>query len=469
MNPDTDQQEPAQKRELSPSADCPLTSHEQTRNLAIFGTNVGLIYLAAPVLYVGIVQAALIKKLGGSTTVANLPTTAYFWMTPLPIVVAWYYCSVRVLKPVLVITYLTVAFTGAVVAASLLLSSPPWAITSAMIGQAAILGCGLGVVATYQWEVLGRGVSETRRGQALALAFGVGPVFAVLGSLVSQLILDGWRLENPISFGPFTIPAMEVPRLEYPWNFATLFGATVPIMALAALLATKFVVPLPPFEVEPKPFVDGVLGGLGEFFSYRLILVAALGMILVTSGYNILPNISLFTKDATGSEAEAYVGYQNALRFGFKVVTGLFLGWLLVKTNPKAGLLVTTGFCLASVVWARSVPGPWFLISFGLMGAGELFGVYYPNYILCCSAPSRMRRNMAFTSMLNMPSGFAAVMFGLIADKADLKRSFDAAIWILVATILLVQVALPTRPRPRDADMDDSDRVLAGAGSDKRS
>ena len=31
------------------------------------------------------------------------------------------------------------------------------------------------------------------------------------------------------------------------------------------------------------------------------------------------------------------------------------------------------------------VPGPWFLLAFGLLGAGELYGVYFPNYILCCS------------------------------------------------------------------------------------
>ena len=89
----------------SAHADCPLSHAEQTRNLLIYGINVTLVYLGAPVLYVGLTQASLCDKLGASKTVSNLPSTLYFWMTPLPIVVAWYFCAVRHLKPVLVVTY----------------------------------------------------------------------------------------------------------------------------------------------------------------------------------------------------------------------------------------------------------------------------------------------------------------------------------------------------------------------------
>src|SRR5262249_28148536 len=140
---------------------------------------------------------------------------------------------------------------------------------------------------------------------------------------------------------------------------------------------------------------------------------------------------------------------------------GLLLGWLLLRTHPKAGLLVTAAFCLASVVWALLVPGTWFLLSFGLMGAGELWGVYYPNYILCCSAKDKMRRNMAFTSMLNMPSGFTPVLYGFIVkrvgdasgdEKLGFQVSFVVAIGLLIATLLVVLLLLPTRPKPSAAD-----------------
>jgi MFS family permease len=460
------------------AGNCPLTAREQTRNLVIYGINVSLIYLAAPVLYVGLTQAALCEKLGTSETVANLPASVYFWLTPLPIVAAWYFSAVRMLKPVLVTTYLIIAGTGVLVAAALVWPTPTWVgdtlttlacwlpsklrpppdwVIPALLLQAAVLGCALGLVSTLQWEVLGRGVAETRRGKALALAYGVGPAMAVIGSLGSQILLDG-KLGN-LSFG-------EIP---YPRNFAALFAASAPIMILAAWLATCFVVPQPPIEVARKPFVSGVFGGFSEFFSYRLIQIAALGMILVASGYNILPNISLYTQEATGEPAEKLVGYQNALRFGFKIFAGLILGWFLTKTNPKAGLLITAGFCLASVLWALLAPRAWihvgtaaipiFLVSFALMGAGELFGVYYPNYILSCSARSRMRRNMALTSMLNMPSGFAALLFGFVAHDYGIRWSFVLSIVILAATILLVQIGLPARPSPRESDMDSSDRA----------
>jgi len=421
--------------------DCSLGTREQTRNLIIFAVNKSLIYLASPVVYVGIVQGALFKELRTTSTIANLPSSVYFWMTPLPILVAWYFCAVRLLRPVLIATYLTVAAGGATVTATLLLSEDREVIIAAVVVHAGMLGCALGVAATYEWEVLGKGVTRSRRGQALGLAFGVGPVMAFLAALGSQAILD---------------------RIPYPWNFAALFATTVPLMALAAFLATRFVVPQPAVEVPREPLVAGVFGGFGDFFRDRLLFLAAIAMILVASGYNVLTNMSLFTKEALGEQPARYVGYQNALRFGFKIVAGLLLGWLLARTHPKAGMLVTGGFCLASVAWVSLVPGRWFLLSFGLMGAGELFGVYYPNYILSCSPKEKMRRNMAFTSMLNMPAGFAPLLFGFIADTvgaaADNKKfgfqvSFLVAAAFLIAALLVVQLMLPARPQPQEPDV----------------
>jgi len=425
------------------TSDCPLSQRQQTQNLVLYGVNVALVYLGAPVLYVGITQAALCERLGASKTVTNLPNTLYFWMTPLPVLVAWYFCAVRQLKPVLVAAYLAAAATGVVVTAALLhpvllesLASPTNWIIPALLFQAAVLGCALGVIATYQWEVIGRGVSPLRRGQALALAFGVGPIFAFLSSLAAQQVLT---------------------RVAYPWNFANLFAATVPMMLLGAYLSTRFVVPLPAVEVARPPFVTGVLGGMEEYFGYRVILLAAIATVLVGSGYNIITNLAVFTKEAIGEAAEQYAGTQNALRFGFKIGAGLLLGWLLTRTHPKAGMLLTTSFCLASVLWALVVPGEWYLLSFGLMGAGELWGVYYPNYILCCSAKSRMRRNMAFTSMLYMLTGFSNLLFGALADRFSLRHSFVASLVILAGTLLFVQFLLPARPQPRASDMDAAD------------
>lgn len=424
-------------------APCPLSYRDQNRNILLFGGMVGLVYLSAPVVYVGLTHATLCQKLGASNEVSNLPSSTYFWMTPLPILVAWYFCEVRRLKTVLVSASLAVAVAGGLAALALVSGLSDELKIAVLIVHGGVLGAALGAVSTYQWEMLGRCVSEQRRGTALSVAFGAGPILAVVGSLASQLILTG------------EVGSISVPKLEYPWNFALLFGATVPLMGLSALLALLYVVPPVDVEVRRQPFVQGVFGGFGKYISYPLLVMASVALILISAGYNIMPNLTLYTEIATGQTAENFVGYQNTLRFGFKIFAGFLLGFVLSKSHPKSGLLITGGFLVAGVLWARFVPGTWFLISFGLMGAGELFGVYYPNYILCCSAKSEMRRNMSFASMLNMPTGISAALFGKIADEVGGRdgflRSFETSLAILLAALLLVLFALPARPKPRNS------------------
>ena len=54
-----------------------LTPEIERRNGLIFIWTQLLIYFSAPVLYVGVVQAAFLDKLGASATVANLPSSTY--------------------------------------------------------------------------------------------------------------------------------------------------------------------------------------------------------------------------------------------------------------------------------------------------------------------------------------------------------------------------------------------------------
>src|SRR5262245_17357758 len=71
--------------------DCRLPARVQTRNVILFGLTVGAYYLAAPVLYVGIVQANLLNELGADDVVANLPSTLYLAMGPVALLAAWYF------------------------------------------------------------------------------------------------------------------------------------------------------------------------------------------------------------------------------------------------------------------------------------------------------------------------------------------------------------------------------------------
>ena len=433
----TDQSISDHRREVR--GDCPLSDREQTRNIILFALIWGLYYFAAPVLYVGLVQAALCDKLGATKATSNLPSSVYLWMTPAPVLIAWLIPQIRALKMVVCVGLLSIAAMGIVVVVALLLPTPAW-VVPAVVLHAGVLGAANGINVAFMWEILGRGVSEKRRGLAFSLAFGAGPILAVIGSVGSQMILEG-RLSSVSSFG-------------FRWDFAVLYGASVPITALAGLLVTGMVVPQPSVEPVRQPFLSGVFGGFAEFLRTRWVAMTIVAYLLVFAGFMIMPTVTLYTQTITGAAAQEYVGYQNALRFGCKVVMGLFLGWLLTRTHPKAPLLITAGLIVVGVAWALVAPGKWFLLSFGILGAGELFGAYFPNYVLCCSPKSKMRRNMAFVSLLVTPVGFAPVLYGRIVDGFEsiggpsfgFKMSFAAALVPLVVGIALVLFCLPRRP-----------------------
>jgi hypothetical protein len=436
--------------------ECPLPRADQTRNLLIFAGNWAILYLASPVTYVGIVHAALIRRLGFSDTLANLPASVYLWASVLPVIVAWYFPQVRLLRRLAVGAFLVIGWAGLLVALALLWLGPR-GVLAMLVLHATVLGCAIGVVSTCQWEMAGRGITEQRRGQALGLAFGLGPVLAVISSLGSQVLLAG-KVEG------IDLPMM-LPQVPFPANYVSLFGGSLFVMLLGAVNSSRFIVPLPAVDVDREPFLQGTFGGLAGFLRHRWSLIASLAYIGVYSGHEVLQNVSLYAEEVLGEPADHYAGLQLTLRFGFKIAAGFCLGWLLTRTNPKALLVTTALLTAAGVGWVLGTDGWWYLISFGILGAGELFGVYYPNYLLGCSPRTQMRRTMALASLVTMPVGFAPVFYGWISDtlgRTDrafgLQMSFVAALLILAGTVALVLAGLPKRPAPPDV----ADVIQAG-------
>ncbi len=424
---------------------CPLPRSQQTRNLLLFASCTGLQYLAAPVLYVGITQASLCDHLGANDKTANLPGTLYFSMTAMPVLLAWLFPYVSYLKRNLVVCYSATSIILGVVAITLLLPVSNNIKIGVVVLQGAVSGLAMPAAIAFLWEVIGRGSAESRRGVALGLAFGAGPILAVVGSLMSQLMLSG-------TLGSLTW------ELEYPWNFALLFAAGAPVMALAAFLSSRFVVPLPEQDFVRKPFFSAVFGGLWDFLSNRILLTATIVTILVYTGNTIPSNMNLYTTIVLDDLPENYAGLQNTLRFSFKVAAGFLLGWLLLKTSPKFGILATASIFVTAQLWAIFATGTWYLVAFGIYGAGELVGVYAPNYILSASPKKNYRRNMAFVTMMMAPAAPAGYMFGAISDAfktadgvptaAGYQTSFAVCAAIMVAGIVIAIVALPARPRP---------------------
>ena len=68
---------------VNASTECPLSDREQLHNIVLYGLTWGMIYLAAPVLYVGLTQTSLLEQLGYSNTICNLPNSIYMWFAPI--------------------------------------------------------------------------------------------------------------------------------------------------------------------------------------------------------------------------------------------------------------------------------------------------------------------------------------------------------------------------------------------------
>src|SRR5262245_49359941 len=281
---------------------CPLDRRDQTRNLLIFAACKALIYLSAPVFYIG-VQASLCNWLGAPYRVSNLPKSAYLATTVAPVLVAWYWPFVSVLKRNLVVCFAVGVPSLAVVVLGLWANLRAQVKITVVILPAVVCGAALPTADALIWEMMGRGVAEARRGQALALAFGVGPLFAAASSLGSQLLLND------------EARAHWLPGLAQPWTFALLYLLATPLMVLAAYLCSRSVVPLPVREPERQPFVQGVFGGAWDFLTDRILLAATLVTVLVYMGNAIDANMNLYTPAALGAGPEQYAGLQMFLRF----------------------------------------------------------------------------------------------------------------------------------------------------------
>lgn len=292
------------------------------------------------------------------------------------------------------------------------------------------------------WELIGRGMTPEMRGLTLGWTFGIGPIFAVLGSCGSQLILKGDFLGM-----------LKMEPIPQPWGYAIIFAVSCPAMLLSAsLVLLAQVPPVPRTEAGEESSVQWreIAIGLKSYFLNPLIVTAAIGFLLTYGGTMIMTNMSLYAREVLGEAPEKYAGIQLALRFGFKCLMGIGLGWLVTRMHARASLMATTGICIAGVAWAMFVPGKWYLIGFGLLGGGELFYVYYLNYIVSCSKPERMRENTAYTTLISVTVGMMPILFGIVSDRFGLRASFFAAIGVLLLAMILVQLRLPKQPRIAD-------------------
>jgi MFS family permease len=515
---------------------CPLSWPEQRRNLVLFALSIGMNYLAAPVLYIGITHAALCETLEADTATSNLPATMFFAMTAMVTLIAWASPKPSSLKRNLSLCYSCCAAVLAALTVTLLMDVSAKVKIGMVILQGGVVGAVMPAATAYLWEAIGRGTDESRRGLALGMAFGGGPLLAVIGSFCQILILGG-----TFSLGPYS---WDFAGIAYPWNFVILFGTGVPMMGLAILFGLLLIVPPERHEPRRAPLASIVgaligvpamamffywmyLAGLGDSLTFdlnrslgiglsgsalqltvraetlrwagyaslivsvaalsyhfreilkqRTLLLATAVTLLVYCGNMIPPNMNLYSTEALRDRLDAdaaveqaspqtglpakYAGTQNLYRFSFKMLAGIFLGWLLTRTNPRAGILATSLLFLCSQLWAIFVTGPWYLVAFGIFGAGELIGVYAPNYLVSASRKEDLRKTTAFMTMLMAPAAPVGYLYGTIVDVVKrngwtalgmssatlgFRLSFFVCALFILGGIIVAATMLPKHPR----------------------
>jgi hypothetical protein len=405
-----------------------LPARQQTRNLIWFSVITFLIYLSAPVLYVDVIHATLCDKLGASKTVANLPSSAAIFFALATPTIVWLVPHTRWVIPMLVGCFVLTAAIGALMTVVLLTQHNPDVVIAGTITYAALAGLANQAAGVYRWEALARGVSEGRRGRTMSLAFGIGPLFAVLGSMTADWVLN-----------------TSTPWLAYPRNFAFLFAYSVPVMVLAGYICTRFELSYEKAVVEREPLVPYLFGGAWDFIRQRHFLILTVSFILVSMALYVMNNASLYLKEASGLIPEKLAGKAVALRFGGKVLCGLWLGVIYSRLGPRAAVLTTVLLVNTAVLWTMNVRGYAYLAAFALFGGGELLGAYYYTYVVAGSPPQLVKRNTALLNLAYVAVSLGPFFLGMVADHFGLPASFKAGLGVAALALVLL-LLIPAHP-----------------------
>ncbi len=405
-----------------------LPVQQQRSNLLCFAVITFLIYLSAPVLYVDVMHTTLCDRLGASKAVANLPSSAAVFLPLLSPLIVWAAPQTRMLIPMMVGCFAISAALGGIMCILLLTVGHPGVLIAGVVTYGGIAGLISMTVGVFRWEALARGVSEGRRGGTLSLAFGIGPLFAVLGSMGAHFVLN-----------------TDSPWFAYPRNYALLFGVSVPTMAVAAVVSGLFRFSHGDEVTRREPLVPYLFGGLIDFLRQRHFLILSISFILASSAMYVMNNASLYMKDAADLIPQKMAGMAVTLRFGGKVLTGLALGYIYTRLGARSAVMATSALVLAAVVWILTVKGRFYMAAFSLFGGGELLGAYYYTYVVAGSPAALVKRNSAF---LNLAFAFVAAapyFLGRIADHWGLPASFAAGLVVAAAAFILLAF-VPARP-----------------------
>ncbi|MBS1824771.1 MAG: hypothetical protein JST93_05585 [Acidobacteria bacterium] len=387
------------------------------------------IFLAAPVFYVGIVQAALFDKLGASKTLANLPASTYLLGQIAPLFFSWL-VPYRLERNMVVWANLATASFTTMVFLTLALPVASEVRIGAVVLQGLLQGLSMSTSFVFMQQCLRRGCSAAEVARTLQRTFSITPFAAVAGSLGAQFLL------NP-----------GLPAFPYPYDFAVIYLIAIPCSLGIAINARRFRLTEIPERVR-EPFFGFVVDSARGFFRDATLARTWVAYVLWYVSLGVTVNLALYAKEALHRDPADLSGWTMAIRFGGKALGGYLLGLLAVRVGLRGGVLGCIALLAVGSAWAWGTPGMVYLFAFAIIGAGELGGAYLPNYVGSLSAPSESTRNFAIITLATPFSSFAPVAHGALTDGYGFGASFLFA--IVTAGMAFALVVLPAR-RTADA------------------
>ena len=101
------------------------------------------------------------------------------------------------------------------------------------------------------------------------------------------------------------------------------------------------------------------------------------------------------------------------------------------------------------MLWAWVAPGYSYLFAFGLMGAGELGGAYFPNVLLSLSPLVDGARNMSILNMASVVASPSPVLHGMLTDHWGFPASFALGIGTASGSALVgLEAASRSKTKP---------------------
>ena len=195
-----------------------VTPEMDRHNGRIFLFSYLMIFLSAPAVYVGVVQAALCDQLGARAAVANLPAAAYLLGQVAPLICSWLVPH-RLEKETVVWASRLWAALVIMVLISLLFPFSASVRIGALTAQGLFQGIAASVAQVFAYQCLSRGTTDRGRARAFKWTYAIGPIGAVTGSLAAQ-----YCLKPGFSWAPF------------PYNFALIYGMAVPCIVAMTVL-----------------------------------------------------------------------------------------------------------------------------------------------------------------------------------------------------------------------------------------